>query len=130
MVPAPGQGALAVQVRADDERILRIVAAIDDLPTRLATAAERRVLNALEGGCQAPIGALATWTAPGRLRLAGIVAGVDGRASAARGRGAAGRRRARGAGRSASRSPRCSPSQGARGLIEQARQLAGAGDPA
>ena len=47
MVPAPGQGALAVQVRTDDERILRIVTAVEDLETRLATAAERRVLTAL-----------------------------------------------------------------------------------
>ena len=109
MVPAPGQGALAVQVRADDERILRIVAAIEDLATRLATAAERRVLNALEGGCQAPIGALATWTAPGRLHLVGIVAGLDGRASSASDRGAARRRASRRAWRWASRWPRRSP---------------------
>ena len=96
MVPAPGQGALAVQVRTDDERILRIVTAVEDLETRLATAAERRVLTALEGGCQAPIGALATWTAPGRLHLVGIVAGLDGAASTAGHGGAAGRQRADG----------------------------------
>ena len=128
MVPAPGQGALAVQVRADDERTLRIVAAIDDLATRLATAAERRVLNALEGGCQAPIGALATWTAPGRLHLAGIVAGVDGLhlLRAAEERPVADESAALALGESVAA---MLASQGARGLIEQARQLAGAGGP-
>jgi hydroxymethylbilane synthase len=126
MVPAPGQGALAVQVRTGDDRIARIVAAIDDSETRLATAAERRVLNALEGGCQAPIGALATWSSPGRLRLLGIVAGIDGArflrvadersvtdeaAALALGDAVAARL----------------AEQGARGLIEQARQVAAAG---
>ncbi len=128
IVPAPGQGALAVQVRADDERIRRMVAAIDDLPTRLATAAERRVLNALEGGCQAPIGALATWTAPGRLHLVGLVAGIDGRRllRATGERSVVNEPEARALGESVAAAL---AAQGARGLIDAARQLAGAGDP-
>ena len=128
IVPAPGQGALAVQVRADDERIRRMVAAIDDLPTRLATAAERRVLNALEGGCQAPIGALATWTAPGRLHLVGLVAGIDGRRllRATGERSVVNEPEARALGKSVAAAL---AAQGARGLIDAARQLAGAGDP-
>ena len=129
MVPAPGQGALAVQIRADDGRIQRIVAAIEDLDTRLATAAERRVLNALEGGCQAPIGALATWTAPGRLRLVGIVAGLDGVCvlRAAEERAVADERDACELGASLAGTL---AAQGARRLIQDARELAGTGDPA
>jgi hydroxymethylbilane synthase len=128
MVPAPGQGALAVQVRADDERILRIVMAIEDVETRLATAAERRVLNALDGGCQAPIGALATWTAPGRLHLVGIVAGLDGvrLLRATEERPVASERTACGLGASIASAL---AAQGARGLIQDARELTGTGDP-
>jgi hydroxymethylbilane synthase len=58
--PAPGQGAIAVQVRSDDERMLALVAAIDDPNTHLAVEAERSFLSASGGGCRAPVGALAT----------------------------------------------------------------------
>lgn len=58
--PAPGQGAIAIQVRNDDARMLALLAAIDDRPTRLAVDVERAFLNASGGGCRAPIGALAT----------------------------------------------------------------------
>ena len=58
--PAPGQGAIAVQVRSDDERMLAVAAAIDDRDTRLAVEAERAFLTASGGGCRAPVGALAT----------------------------------------------------------------------
>jgi uroporphyrinogen-III synthase len=58
VVPAPGQGALALQVRADDDRIRDVVAALDDLPTRVAVQAERAFLAATGGGCRSPIGAL------------------------------------------------------------------------
>jgi hydroxymethylbilane synthase len=78
IVPAPGQGALAVQIRAEDPRTHALVHAIDHAPTRVATAAERALLAFLEGGCQAPMGALASWDAPGRLRLLGVVASVTG----------------------------------------------------
>lgn len=57
--PAPGQGAIAVQLRAADERLLAAVAAIDDRLTRVAVEAERAFLAATGGGCRAPIGALA-----------------------------------------------------------------------
>lgn len=59
MLPAPGQGALAVEVRADDERVRSIVAELDDADTRAAVTAERAVLAGLQAGCAAPIGALA-----------------------------------------------------------------------
>jgi hydroxymethylbilane synthase len=57
--PAPGQGAIAVQVRADDDRMLTLGVAIDHPATRLAVEAERGFLAASGGGCRAPIGALA-----------------------------------------------------------------------
>jgi hydroxymethylbilane synthase len=56
MLPAPGQGALALQVRAAD---VSLVAALDHEPTRVAVQAERALLKALGGGCLAPLGALA-----------------------------------------------------------------------
>ena len=77
LLPAPGQGALAVQVRADDTRTLALTASIDHLPTRLATLAERTVLGALRGGCQAPLGAMARWQ-DGQLRVTAVVGAVDG----------------------------------------------------
>ena len=58
--PAPGQGAIAIQVRQDDARLLALLNAIDDRPTRVAVDAERAFLSASGGGCRAPIGALAT----------------------------------------------------------------------
>ena len=57
-IPAPGQGALALQVRAGDERSRRAVAVLDDQQTRVAVQAERAFLAATGGGCRSPIGAL------------------------------------------------------------------------
>jgi hydroxymethylbilane synthase len=76
VMPAPGQGALAVEARIDDAGVIALAAAIDHRPTRLAVAAERACLGRLEGGCQAPVGALATWagdtmTAAGAVLSAG-----------------------------------------------------------
>jgi hydroxymethylbilane synthase len=60
MLPAPGQGALAVECRADDTDLVTAVReAIDDVRTRAAVTAERAVLEALEAGCSAPVGAMA-----------------------------------------------------------------------
>ena len=59
VLPAPGQGALAVECRAGDEELLGELAALDDPHARAAVGAERAVLATLEGGCSAPIGALA-----------------------------------------------------------------------
>ena len=58
MLPAPGQGALAVECRSDDD-LLEQLASLEDPQTRAAVDAERAVLATLEGGCSAPIGALA-----------------------------------------------------------------------
>lgn len=62
MVPAVGQGALALQVRADDARLLQAVAPLHDVSTARAIRAERIVLAALGGGCSIPLGVLATVT--------------------------------------------------------------------
>lgn len=59
MLPAPGQGALAVECRAADAGLMAELAALDDPSSRAAVEAERAVLATLEGGCSAPIGALA-----------------------------------------------------------------------
>jgi hydroxymethylbilane synthase len=60
MLPAPGQGALAVECRSDEEFLVdQVRLALDDDRTRAAVTAERTVLNALEAGCSAPVGALA-----------------------------------------------------------------------
>jgi hydroxymethylbilane synthase len=60
MLPAPGQGALAVECRSDDPELASALqAALDDQRTRAAVTAERAVLAALEAGCSAPVGALA-----------------------------------------------------------------------
>jgi hydroxymethylbilane synthase len=58
MLPAPGQGALAVETRAHDD-LTGDLAVLDDAPTRAAVTAEREVLAGLEGGCAAPVGVLA-----------------------------------------------------------------------
>ncbi len=60
MLPAPGQGALAVECRAaDTDLVAEVRGALDDRHTRAAVTAERTVLADLEAGCSAPVGALA-----------------------------------------------------------------------
>jgi len=59
MLPAPGQGALAVECRVDDADVVALLSRIDDAGSRTAVTAERAVLAALEAGCTAPVGALA-----------------------------------------------------------------------
>jgi len=75
--PAPGQGAIALQIRADDEASRRWITALDHQPTRQAVTAERALLRRLEGGCQVPVG---TWShlAGDRLTLFAAVCSVDG----------------------------------------------------
>ncbi len=76
MLPAPGQGALALQCRAEAE-LLRLLAPLDHAPTRAAVTAERAFLATLEAGCSAPLAAWAT-TVGDRLRLRGRVLAADG----------------------------------------------------
>jgi hydroxymethylbilane synthase len=77
MVPAPGQGALAVECRTEDTELVALLATIDDPATRAAVTAERSLLAALEAGCSAPVGAFAVHdqAAPDRLCLHGVVLG-------------------------------------------------------
>jgi len=78
LLPAPGQGALAVEVRADDDTDLtRAVRALDDLPSRQAVVAERAVLERLGAGCSAPVGALARCDETG-LDLTAVLGTDDG----------------------------------------------------
>ena len=77
MLPAPGQGALGIQSRADDEDTLHFLRAIDDTSTRLAVTAERAFLAALGGGCSLPVGALASVEGK-TIQLQGVIAAPDG----------------------------------------------------
>jgi hydroxymethylbilane synthase len=77
MVPAPGQGALAVECRSDDAELVALLATIDHSATRAAVTAERSLLAALEAGCSAPVGAYAVGQAgTDRLLLDAVVLGV------------------------------------------------------
>jgi hydroxymethylbilane synthase len=76
-LPAAGQGAIAVQTRTDDDRIRPLAEAMNDQPTMRAVRAERAFLQALEGGCQVPIGALAVPTDDGAV-LHGMIADIAG----------------------------------------------------
>ena len=78
MLPAPGQGALAIQCRADDGAILALLSGIDQPKARAETTAERGFLRVLGAGCAAPVAALATSTTTPRVSLQGLVASVDG----------------------------------------------------
>jgi len=78
MVPAVGQGALALECRADDTAIRDLLAAVHHPPTDVAVTAERAFLAVLEGGCQVPMAAHATLDG-GRIRLIGLIATLDGR---------------------------------------------------
>ncbi len=78
MLPAPGQGAIAVAVRSGDRALRRLVGTIDDPATRCAVTAERAALSALGGDCDLPFGALARMQR-GRLTLRGSLVSPDGR---------------------------------------------------
>lgn len=82
-LPAVGQGALAIECRADDTEMLDLLKKFDHQPTKLAVTAERAFLHKMQGGCQVPIGAYATIaeTADGaapQITLTGMVGAPDG----------------------------------------------------
>ena len=77
MCPAAGQGALAIEIRAEDSHTAAHLEAFDDAAARATTTCERALLNKLGGGCQVPIGALAEMDGD-RLHLHAIVARPDG----------------------------------------------------
>jgi hydroxymethylbilane synthase len=76
MLPAPGQGALAVECLTTDTELVELLGRVDHAPTRAAVTAERSLLAALEAGCSAPVGAYAIQTGGNRLHLEGIVLGA------------------------------------------------------
>ena len=76
-VPAPGQGIVAIEARADDRRTIEVLATINDAATMAALQAERALLHALGGDCHVPIGGIAEPTG-GVLTLRAVVASVDG----------------------------------------------------
>jgi hydroxymethylbilane synthase len=78
MLPAPGQGALAVQCRADNTQALKILSAVEDAATRLATRAERAFLGGLGGGCSLPVAAYARLR-NNHIEMNALAASVDGK---------------------------------------------------
>ncbi|WP_406271725.1 hydroxymethylbilane synthase [Streptomyces sp. NBC_00191] len=82
VLPAPGQGALAIECAAVNADLAAALAELDDPHTRAAVTAERSLLAALEAGCSAPVGALADLLADGQvvteMRLRGVVGTTDG----------------------------------------------------
>jgi hydroxymethylbilane synthase len=85
VLPAPGQGALAVECLADNADLIAVLGKLDDPHTRAAVYAERSLLAALEAGCSAPVGALADLASAGEgeqavneMRLRGVVGTTDG----------------------------------------------------
>jgi hydroxymethylbilane synthase len=78
MLPAVGQGALALEARNDDKQIKELLLAFHHLPSALAVNAERSLLRRLEGGCQIPIGAYAA-VEGAELRLDAVIGSLDGK---------------------------------------------------
>jgi hydroxymethylbilane synthase len=78
ILPAPAQGALAVECRAGEPDLVEALAALDHPATRAVVSAERAFLSTLEAGCSAPVAALAKLHRPRELRLHGAVFSPDG----------------------------------------------------
>jgi len=78
MVPAAGQGIVAVTVRADSTELRELLAGIEDPEARAVSTAERAMLAALDGSCRTPIGGYASLQPDGTLSLVGLVARADG----------------------------------------------------
>ena len=77
IIPAVGQGAIGIEIRANDLRTSQLLKEINDENCCLETTAERAFLAELEGGCQVPVGCLAR-VVERRLRMTGLVASLDG----------------------------------------------------
>jgi hydroxymethylbilane synthase len=80
LLPAPAQGALAIECRTDNTAMVTLLGALDDPSTRAAVVAERALLAALEAGCSAPVGALAQIRET-QVHLDGAVIALDGSAA-------------------------------------------------
>jgi hydroxymethylbilane synthase len=80
MLPAPGQGALAIQCRADDGETISMLSKLEDEATRKAVTAERSFLSGLGGGCSVPVAAFADCSHPlSTIHLQGLVISADGK---------------------------------------------------
>jgi porphobilinogen deaminase len=77
MLPAPGQGAIAVCCRSQDKRILMACKDLDHKPTNICTTIERNFLRLLKGGCSTPVGALAIFH-PDHISFKGSITSADG----------------------------------------------------
>ncbi|OHB76484.1 MAG: hydroxymethylbilane synthase [Planctomycetes bacterium RBG_16_55_9] len=77
-IPAPAQGALGIQTRADDVETNEIIAAIDDRNARTTTAAERKILTTMQCGCHAPVGAYAKITG-GDIKIHAFISDLQGK---------------------------------------------------
>lgn len=77
MVPAPAQGAMAVMVREDDELMIEVTSKLNHTETELCTGIERELLNEMEAGCSAPVGAFA-WIDSDEVILHAVALKVDG----------------------------------------------------
>jgi hydroxymethylbilane synthase len=77
-VPAPGQGIVAIEIRGGDRRVRDAVARINDAAAGDALAAERALVETLGGGCQTPVGALASVVDGDQLEIVAVVAALDG----------------------------------------------------
>lgn len=78
MLPAPGQGALGIEVRSDDQEAAEAIESLNDSPTRAAVTAERSLLSSLHGGCLAPIAAFAE-VQEGKLSMRAVALSQDGK---------------------------------------------------
>ena len=78
MVPAAGQGIVGITVRADDDELQELLAAIEDPEAKTVSTAERALLAALDGSCRTPIGGYGRVLPGGQLHVTGLVARADG----------------------------------------------------
>ncbi|CAD6506120.1 BgTH12-07050 [Blumeria graminis f. sp. triticale] len=78
---AVGQGALAIEVREGDQKIIDMLSNLADSKSTLAGTSERSLMRTLEGGCSVPIGVESTWIDKGKLMMKAIVVSLDGKRS-------------------------------------------------
>lgn len=78
LLHAVGQGALAIEVREGDEKVMEVLSSLVDQDSTLAGLAERSLMRTLEGGCSVPIGVETTWIEKGKLLMKAIVVSLDG----------------------------------------------------
>lgn len=76
-IPAVGQGSLAIEVREEDEKVLKLVSLFDHKPSRVRAVCERAFLRELQGGCQVPVGAY-SWIEDSVIFLKGFVSDLEG----------------------------------------------------